>query len=149
MCAGNCTLKVYILESAFCPVFKEQDSTVFKLLISLQGDPICLTHRLLLWKPVFSIYRTFRNPFYAILISLIAERQFNDGLSSWGTESAMHQENPCKGTRDLNLWTSSWRSWVKTLIACQEIPLSPFTVRRTQRWGGWPGLAIRKCGQRG
>ncbi len=66
--------------------------------ISLQGDPMCLTHCLLLWKPLIS---TCRNLFYIFLINCVANQQFFDDVRSWRTGSARHQTNLCKCTWDL------------------------------------------------
>ncbi len=57
-------------------VLKVQNSMVFKKLISLQGDPICLNHRLPLWKPLFSLSK---NLFRIFLIGLLGKQLFTDG----------------------------------------------------------------------
>ncbi len=85
----------------------------------------------ILWKWLFSI---LRNPFYTFLIGLLAERKFIDCLSSWGTESAIHQANLCIGEWVLKLWIRWWKSWFIALIVCQNIFPSSWTVRITKLW---------------
>ncbi len=94
-------------------------------------------------------FRHFSKPIPCFAINLLIEQRSTVGLGSWKTGLAMHQANLLNDTCGLNLWISWWRLWIRTLITCQEFPLSSLTVRRTQRWYGWQDLAIRKSGQRG
>ncbi len=86
----------------------------------LQSDPICLTHRLLLWKPFFSMISFSKNLVYNYLIRLLNKRQFSDAR----TRPAMHQANLCKGAWDLKLWMNWWRLLANALIVHLNISLN-------------------------
>ncbi len=107
MC-NYCKLKAYVLESAFSPFLTEVFSRdrIRRCSCSQSNCKVIQFDSLITnfyKKRLFGIFSTYRNPFYTLLVSLLAERLFNVGLSSWGMESVMVLANLCKGAWVLKL----------------------------------------------